>query len=161
VIVYNHDIAGLYRRLNRFINELVKSESAASSQVNTFDQARLQSYLDAIRTYQSWVVGQPALDLPETHPTEYQLEDAPVVPAMENESVWDVINLLVLTREELVNGQSARMASNLNEFDNTRLTAVIDKAQAFLTSYIQPTTPLDLPESSPMRELTGPGKTGV
>ena len=146
VEVYNHDVAGLYRRIIRFIEELLKSVSAGGSQVNTFDQTRLQTYLDAITSYQSWVTNQPLLDLPETHPRSYQLEDPPVVPSIENESVWDVLNLLEIMRDELTSGQSARNAANLTPFDSTRLTAIVEKVQAFLTNYIIPTTPLDLPE---------------
>ena len=159
--VYNHDIAGIYRRINRFIDEIIKSVSAGGSQVNDFDQVRLGSYLDSITTYQAWVVGEPHLDLPESHPREYVLEAPAVVVNVESESIRDVVTLMELARDELVNSQSARNASNLIPFDNARLTATIGKAKSFLTQYIQTTTPLDLPESSPQEELSGPGQTGV
>lgn len=159
--VNNHDIVGLYNRINRFIIELQKSVSSQTSQVNEFDQERLARYLEAIDVYHSWVVDQPHLDLPETSPRDYELEDPPEVVETENESVNDVVRLLVLARDEVINSQSARDPANLNKFDSQRLTSAVAKARAFLENYIIPITPLDLPESSPQEETTGSGMTGV
>lgn len=159
--VYNHDILGLHRRINRFIEEVAKSTSSGGSQVSSHDQDRLSTYLVAIRGYHNWVVDQPLLDLPETHPRKWPLQDNPIVPEIENESAIDVVNMLELARDELVNGQSARNASGLTKFDSSRLMAVVLKAEKFLTDYIAVVTPLDLPESSPMKEATSPGRTGV
>lgn len=161
MFVYNHDICGLHRRMNRFIEELVKSVSSSTSQVNSFDISRLQSYLGALRAYRDWVVAQPQLDLPESHPKQHELLADPEVPQLENESIGDVIRMMELAREELVNSQSARDPAGLNQFDLSRLTAVIDKIDAFLTSYVNVATPLDLPESSPQAALSGPGRKGV
>ena len=160
-IVYNHDVAGLQARFNRFIIELTLCASNSSSQVNSYDQARLATYIGAIRTYMAWVIAQPQLDLPETHPYQYELEPDPDTPDIENESLRDIVRMLVLAREEMVNGQSARMASGLIKFDQNRMTAVIDKVEAFLKNYIALVTPLDLPESSPMDPMAPAGKTGV
>ena len=159
--VYNHDIVGLYNRLNRFVEELYKSVSSATSEVNLFDQTRLETYLNAIDTYHNWVNNQPHLDLPETHPREYILEEKPKVEETENENVNDVIRLLVLCRDELINSQSARNPAQLNEFDSMRLRAVTAKTRAFLVEYVQVSTPLDMPESSPQEVLSGPGRMGV
>jgi len=71
MMTYNHDIVGIYNRINRFLEELFKGVSAAGSQVNEFDFSRLSSYMVNIRGYIAWVVGQPHLDCPETHPKEY------------------------------------------------------------------------------------------
>jgi len=160
-VVNNHDVAGIHTRINRFIEELYKSVSSGTSQVNAFDQTRLNSYLDGITTYVDWVVGQPQLDLPETHPRPIQLEPNPQVADIENESVNDVLRLLSIARDEIVNSQSARDPSSLNKFDEARLRSVVAKIKAFLTTYIQVTTPLDLPESSPQASESGPGRTGI
>lgn len=159
--VYNHDVLGLHRRINRFIEEVSKSTSSGGSQVNAHDQERLFTYIQAIRGYHDWLIGQPLLDLPETHPRKWVLQENPSVPEIENESAIDVVNMLELARDELVNGQSARNASGLTKFDSARLMAVIDKTDKFLSDYIAIVTPLDLPESSPMKEATPPGRTGV
>jgi len=87
--VYNHDVAGLHRRTNRFIEELQRSASSGGSQVSGHDMTRLGTYLQAITTYTDWVVSQPQLDLPETHPREWELDPNPTVADIENESVVD------------------------------------------------------------------------
>lgn len=160
-ITYNHDVAGLYRRVNRFILEMLKSVSGGGSQTNQFDQGRLQSYIDAIRAYKNWVENQPQLDLPETHPRAIALEESPATDKLENESVRDVIYLLELARDELVNSQSSRNGAGFMSFDGNRFAAVVDKTEQLLQTYIATITPLDLPESTPMRDITEHGHTGV
>lgn len=159
--VNNHDIVGLYNRINDFMLELIKSVSSQGSQMNEFDQARLASYLDAVDSYHAWVVAQPHLDLPETAPTVYLLRVPVETPLVENESVNDLIRMMTAMRGELVSSQSARQAAGLISFDSARLTAIVSKARTFLTDYITPVTPLDLPESSPEIESSGHGRTGI
>ena len=159
--VLNHDVVGLHERINRFIIELQKSQSSNVSHMNSFDQARLGKYLTAIDTYHGWVTGQPQLDLPETTPRIYVLEDDPEILDTESEEVNDVVRLLCLARDELVGSQSSRQGSGLIGFDSGRLTAIVAKARAFLKGYIADITPLDQPESSPREVSTGPGSTGT
>ncbi len=159
--VYNHDIAGVCRRINHFIVELQFSVSGGVSEMNMFDQERLQTYLTALRTLRSWIVGQPQLDLPKTHPREIETGPNPVTDDIENESVRDVIYMMELCRDELVSSPSSRMPAGFNVFDDTRAMAMIDKIQNFLDDYIKVITPLDFPESTPVQPLTGPGATGV
>lgn len=159
--VYNHDVVGFHRRINRFIVELIHSVSSNVSQLSKFDINRMKSYIKAIREYQQWCTSQPQLDLPETAPMKFPLEADPVIPDVENESVADAINMLILAREELVNSQSARQASGLIGFDGERLKAIVDKLDAFLDSYVSSATPLDLPESSPQEPMVEAGLKGV
>jgi len=161
VVVYNHDVAGLQRRINRFIVEMVKSVSNSGSLMNDFDQKRLESYLSAIRAYVSWITSQPFLDLPETSPRIYTLDSNPTWDMVENEGIIDIVRMMELSRDEIVNSQSARNASGLSKFDEARIVAIVDKIEAFLKNYIQTITPLDMPESSPMRVASSSGKTGV
>lgn len=160
-VVNNHDVVGLYNRINDFMVELIKSVSSQGSQMNEFDQVRLGSYLDAVDSYHSWVVSQPHLDLPETSPTEYTLRSFVEIPLVENESINDIIRMMTAMRGELINSQSARQAAGLIGFDSERLTAITEKARTFLVSYIGAVTPLDLPESSPEIESSGAGRTGI
>ena len=152
--VQNHDILGLVRRIDRFVVELIRGASSNVSEVIPADLARLKAYLDALRKYKSWVIGQPLLDLPETHPLELLVPEAPVVPDIENESVTDVIVLLNRLRGELTASQSARYSSTMLAFDSSRFDAVVAKVEAFIKDYIEQATPLDLPESSPMAPLS-------
>ena len=160
-IVYNHDVAGLHRRLNRFIFELMNAQSSNVSLTKEADQSRLNTYLEAIRKYRDWVIAQPELDLPETNERPIVLDEDPEIKTVENESVVDVVRMLVLTRDELINSQSARNSSGLINFDVDRLTALVEKVQNFLDNYIALATPLDLPESSPKRPVSGTGRKGV
>lgn len=160
-ITYNHDIAGLQRRINRFIYEMIKSVSNAGSLLNQFDRERLITYLNSIRVYVAWIVSQPLLDLPETSPREIQLDPNPEWDLVENEAIIDIVRMLELARDEVVNSQSARNASGLNKFDEARILAMVEKVDKFITNYIDQVTPLDLPESSPMRSAASAGKGGV
>lgn len=159
--VLNHDVAGLCRRVNRFIVELNKSVSSSVHDMNEFDQGRLNDYLAAIRAYRTWVVAQPHLDLPETHPRPIEIGPNPEPPDVENESVRDIVNLMEICRDELVSSQSARNPAGLIVFDDNRAMALVEKCQAFLDNYIKATQPMDLPETSPLRPVSGPGLTGI
>ena len=159
--VLNHDIAGICRRINRFITELYKSVSSGIHEVNEFDQERLNHYLGAIRSYRDWIMAQPHLDLPETHPRPIEIGPDPEVTTVENESVRDVIYLMELCRDELVNSQSARAPAGLIVFDDRRAMALIEKCQKFLDDYIAKVQPMDMPESTPMRLMSGSGATGI
>lgn len=161
VVVNNHDIAGINSRINRFIEELVKSVSSGTSQLNQFDQARLVTYLDAIDTYHDWVISQPNLDLPETHPRAITLNQSVPSMTVENDSINDLVRILTIARDEIVNSQSARDAAGLNKFDSNRLRSIVSKCRKFLSDYIVPTNPLDLPESSPAVAQSGAGRTGI
>ena len=159
--VLNQDVAGLDARINRFIVEFHKSVSSGISQVTAADQARAHSYLNALDTYKSWIVSVPELDLPESHPTEYELEPTPEITNVDNESANDIIRMFLSMKSEVINGQSARRPAGLIGFDEARLTALIAKARSFLTDYVALSTPLDLPESSPQELTSGKGKGGI
>lgn len=160
-MTFNDDIVGIYRRINRFIEELQKSASANVADVNIYDKLRLKSYLSALTTYIDWVVGQPSLDLPETHPKALELEPVPAIQEVENLMVRDFVRLLERGRDEVINSQSARNATGLISFDENRLRAVIEKAEKYLDSYVDKVTPIDLPESSPVSPDSGSGRTGI
>ena len=159
--VLNHDVDGIVRRLNRFIVEARDSTSAGMSQIATSDLTRLKSYTASIIAYVAWVAAQPELDLPETAPRKITLDEAPVVKLIENDDLSDVLKLMVISRDELVNSQSARRAAGIIAFDRVRLESVVKKIDDFLANYVGKISPLDLPESSPMRDLSGPGRTGI
>lgn len=160
-ITYNTDVYGLVRRINRFIMEVVKSQSSGVSKTSTFDVARMRSYIAAMRAYLTWVTTQPELDLPETGPRPTELPVSPVIPMIENESLYDVATLFELARDELAASQSSRMSSNLIAFDATRFVAILDKAEKFIDDYVVLVDPLDLPETSPAQAMQGKGLLGT
>jgi len=159
--VYNHDIVHLDALLRRFTLEVFKCVSSSSSAFNLFDQERLRTFLDEIDRFHAWVIAQPQLDLPESHPTEYELEAPPEVADVENESVNSLIKLFAVTRAELINCQSARDPAGLQPHDSRRLTGITEKIRQFLVAYIATTQPTDLPESSPQAAMSGSGQKGT
>lgn len=159
--VYNHDISGIFRRINRFVVEARDCASNAQSRISDADLARLKTYHGSILSYVDWVAKQPQLDMPEGSLRLIALDANPVVPVIENDDLLDLITLYAACRDEAVNSQSARMPSGLLAFDRARLENIVRKADDFLTSYVAKVSPLDLPESSPMREISGPGRIGV
>jgi len=162
-VTYNHDISGIARRIHRFGFELYKSVSSAGAFTNEFDQKRMGEYLDATDVYLNHVVAQPQLDLPESHPRKIEVDLQPddEILAIENESLADAIYYLKLANVELLNSQSSRMGAGLLPFDERRARALVEKARRLLVDYIAVVQPLDLPESSPTREMSGQGKLGV
>ena len=161
-IVYNHDVNALYNRINRFLTEIVGSQSSGVSLTNSFDMARIATYLDSIDKLHDWILSESQLDLPETKGMTYALELAPVIPALENEDLEDFCRMFLLMRRELINSQSARMGSGLPiKQDSIRLRALTDKARKFLTNYMTPVQPLDLPASSPLDGVSPQPSHGV
>jgi hypothetical protein len=159
-ITYNLDVHSLSRRLNRFVGELVKSQSSGISQTMPFDLIRVKTFVSALKSYSGHVVADPLLDLPETSPDAITLPTPTAIPSMENDSVWDLCNLLDTARAELENSQSSRLSTNLVKYDYQRLLAVLAKAES-LIAYIEAAEPLDLPESAPRDAMTGQGQLGV
>lgn len=155
--LYNDDILGFVVRVDRFLAEVNKSLSANITDYGAFDITRLKSYIAAMRTYLSWVSGQPQLDLPDTHPQELVIPVLPELPDTENPMAADVIRLLTRLRSEMIKSQSARMPSGFVEHDLVRSQAIIDKIEKFVIDYIEKVTPMDLPESSPSTPVTGHG----
>ena len=159
----NHDVLGLCKRLKRFATEMNKSASSSVAEFRQADRARLMSYYNALQAYKAWVVAQPELDLPESHPREFEVDDSPNfnLADAENEMVDDCIHQLSTLNYELVHSQSSRLGAGLNQFDAGRFDAIMQKALNYLTEYVDNATPLDLPESSPQTKSTGPGRTGI
>ena len=160
-IVYNSDIQGLHNRINRYIIECLKAVSHATSLINDFDLERIKSYLSALRYYHDYVIKQPQIDAPETSPREYALQTDPVVPPIENEMLKDIIRDMERMRDEMTNSQSARNAAGLLGFDSVRFLSYIAKTENYISDYVLNAQPLDMPESSPMTPVSGPGQTGV
>ena len=149
--VNNHDVVGLHDLMNIFIGELANSQSSGASDMLDADQARASEYLATAKGFKAWVVGHPPIDLPKSHPTEWTLGPNPEIAwdNIVNESVKMLLRLLVVVRDEISLGQSAPVASGLNEHDALRFDAIVEKAEKFLTDYVATATPQDLPETSP------------
>ena len=158
---FNHDIIMIYDMCNRFIRELNKSQSSPVTGMTEHDVRRAMTYTSALTKLHEWIKSVPLLDLPETHPREFTLEPLPVVTNSESESVNMLIRLFEALRTEMINSQSARYASTMIVHDSDRFDAIVMKIEDFITEYVETSTPLDLPESSPAAGMVGDGNKGV
>ena len=158
---YNLDVVYLNDKMCRYGGEVILAVSANLAHMNSFDMARTMKYLDDIDSAIAYVLAQPQLDMPETHPRERALQPMPVVPNMENDELDHTVRLLEAARLEIINSQSGRMAAGLLPFDAARVTALVAKNRAWLTAFVSARSPMDLPETSPQQLITGPGVGGV
>jgi hypothetical protein len=158
---YNTDIDGLVRRIDRIITEVIKSQSSGVSQTISFDVVRAKAYVESLRSYIDYVTSQPLMDLPETGPRAISMLPKVVIPRLENESSYDMATMFDLMRDEMAGSNSSRLPSGLISHDEVRARSYLVRIDNFINGYITVIDPLDLPESSPMTPVSGPGKQGV
>ena len=159
-IVYNQDIVGLYDRIQRAIFETLHSASSGTLSYSEADITRQRQYTSDLLSKHEHIINEPALDLVETHPRAYELRTPIAVQHLENDGSNDLIRLYEVTRDELINSQSARLATNLVSFDANRFEDNVHKIQHEI-DYIEEVQPIDLPESIPKEPLKGQGRKGV
>lgn len=160
VTTYNIDCHSIVRRWHRFYVEAQKSQSSGLAQTLPFDVTRFKSYINEMRAYLSHVVSDPLLDCPETGPSEIPLPASPVMVYVENESISDLMQLILIARDEMANSTSSRQPTNLVKFDYARQIDFISKMESLL-NFVSVAEPVDLPESSPMDPVSGKGQLGV
>lgn len=159
--IYNLDVTYLADKLARYAGEVQMSVSSNVAFVNEFDMARLQAYLTDIDAAVAYVLNQPQLDLPESHPMLHAIQPFPAQRDMESDE-WDhVFRLLRSGYIELVNGQSSRLGAGLMPFDARRISALVAKTRQWLDDYVTKRSPMDLPETSPQQAMSAAGKAGV
>jgi len=159
--VYNLDVTYLADKIARYAGEVQMSVSSNVAFVNQFDMERLQNYLTDIDAAIAYIVNQPQLDLPESHPMMNAIQPFPAMRDMESDE-WDhVVRLLRSGYIELVNGQSARLGAGLMPFDARRVTSLVAKTRQWLDDYVAKRSPMDLPETSPQQAMSPVGKSGV
>lgn len=156
--ILNNEVLGYRDKLNRYIEELIFSQSSNGSEFLSYDLVRLKSYVSALRFYLDYMKNVPLQDLPETNPREYGLRQDPEIKEVENEMVNHLVRLFELCRDEMDKSQSARRSSGLLVFDYDRAHQYLDRVDQYIADYIEQATPLDLPESSPRAAIQGPGK---
>jgi hypothetical protein len=159
--VFNHDILFLVDMCNRFVREVIYSQSNGVTGMTGHDQERMSKYIQALNVKMDWIEENPLLDLPETHPRAYEVDMPEPSPNVESEVCNQFVRLIEAFRTEALNCQSARYASTVIAPDIKRFRAVTAKMESFLTTYVAQVEPVDLPESSPSEELSGPGFLGT
>lgn len=158
---YNVDVCYIADKMSRFADEFQLSVSSNVAFMNQFDMARAMGYLGSIDSALAYVATQPQLDLPESHPMQHDLNTFPEQRDLENDEVDHLFRLTRAGWLELTNSQSSRMPAGILAFDLARVTAVVSKARQWLTDYVTPTAPMDLPETAPKEPMSPPGAGGV
>ena len=160
--VNNMSVRGFHSRINRFIYEMLYSNSSNGSMVDKFSKERLLSYLTALKNYHDFIMAEEPLDLPESFPKKYSLRPDVEIREVENEMVNDIVERFVLMRDEIIRSQSSRYSSGLHPKDSGRLLAAVANIDSYIKNYVDANViPLDLPKSSPRTESIGKGRTGV
>ena len=159
----NQDVAGLAERIDEVIFEIARSQSANLTDMRQFDRDRINSYNLMLVRYATWVTSAPDIDLPETHPREYPIKfiSEDVDADVENKALRDLIRMYRALITEMTNSQSARAANGLTVHDKRRFDLVLEKIEQFLTSYVDETQPIDMPESAPSSDAVPPGFIGA
>lgn len=158
----NHDIAGLVRRMDRALVEVTKSQSTAISGTLPFDNVRLKAYIASARSYRTWMSGEPFMDAPATTPLYIEVPCYGQVVPMDNDSAWDVAQLLDTAILELQSADSGRISNGFPvKDDGVRFDRTIERIEKLLLNFMEKVEPVDYPESSPRAASTGQGNTGL
>lgn len=152
-ICYNLNIASVVNRLNRFMDELLHSQSANTNDYNEHDVARTKEYLSALTTLIDWVVSQPVLDLPKTTPQEIELGPFTEIQQVQNEMVADMVLYMQTFRDEAVSAQSVRQSTGFMTQDENRFRSIILAMNQYIDNYVASHNPMDMPESTPAEDL--------
>jgi hypothetical protein len=152
--IANQDIVSLCRFCDRFIIELIKSTSSSISDWRLADIDRLFEYRDILKKRKDVIYNEPELDCPETNRRVYPTPEAPLIPDMENDSVRDVCELLLMIREELVYCQSARIPNGLSDADAIRFDTFMLKLDNYCDQFLAEVEPIDVPATAPKAPLT-------
>jgi len=156
----NHDVRALHSELNRYVEEVQKAQSANLAVIREADMIRFRSYLARYIEILDWVVAQPQVDLPESHPDVYVLEEFLAPDKLENEVLNTFSTLLSLARKENANSASSRGPSGLLPQDEARQRQYVAKMNALL-GMSEVITPADFPESSPRAAGITDGRGGI
>jgi len=158
---YNLDIKIFYIKINRYIYEAYKCNSANASYLFDADRDRLHEYLDDLMGHLDYATQDPIPDLVETAPHKMELSAPTEIKEIENESMLQIIYLFEALRGEVIGSQSSRLPVGYLPADSKRAYDLIMKIRNFLTDYVADLLPIDRPKSSPMAAMTGAGRTGV
>lgn len=157
---HNHDVRMVHNEYCRYIEETLKAQSANLAMIRDADKNRLLSYLDRMVQILDWIVAQPQVDLPESHPDIYELQEYPPLTKVENESLNMLATLFDLARKENANSSSSRAPSGMVSFDESRQRQYISKARNLLVMS-DSISPVDFPESSPRADSITDGRLGI
>lgn len=156
--ISNHDVIFMCSKVDRYLEEMNRSQSTGLSGIIQWDQQRINAYLDALDVALAHVRAIPIVDTPETHPHMYVVEPGPEIVNVNSEEINHLCNMFLTLRNEILHSQSAKAGSNVIEHDARRWTDLVQKCRLFMADYVATQTPEDMPESSPEEPNTRHGK---
>ena len=156
----NHDVASLMRRFDRMLIEITKSVSANTASMLPFDFGRVEQHLRMMKSFKAWAISEPLLDAPESNPLLINVDCRGVAGNIENDSAWDLAQLVDTAILELGNSESSRWSSGLSPHDAKRFDDYMSRVDRLL-AHIKGAEPVDSPESSPREVNAGEGTTGI
>lgn len=159
----NLDVRDLWFRFQRAIEEVTLSVSSNSNAMRSSDVARLVANMKSLRDSATMAIKGPELDTPVTTPRKYELthwfDDKRM---LENDDLDHIKQLLVTARDELaMSTQSGRWPNGLHKFDGIRLISLLDRIDAHVKDVTLANNPMDYPETSPTREASPEGRSGI
>jgi hypothetical protein len=157
----NLDVASLIRRLDRTLVEITKSQSSGVSGTLPFDFTRLEEAIKMLKSFKAFAEGLPFMDTPETTPIIINVDCYGTIPPIENDSAWDMAQIVDTMMQELAGSQSSNIGNGfLPPHDGKRFDDYVARLEK-LIAHSKGTEPVDYPESSPRAVSTGPGVTGI
>jgi hypothetical protein len=158
----NLDIAGLLRRLDRGLVEITKSQSSGVSGTLPFDFARIKSFQVGWLNYAvNFAAKEPFADTPESTPVEIAVVCYGTTPPIENDSGWDMAQLIDTMMLELAGSQSSNIGNGFLPPHDLKRFVDLNGRLSNLIAHSEKIDPLDYPESSPRADSTGQGVTGI
>lgn len=150
VDVRNLHVRSLIERADASIVNILKCESCNSQTLRPADATRFKSYVSELRRWRAFVISEPFLDLPKSHPNVLVLDYVGQDESrhVQNRSCRDLAALFEAVIVELAESESAMLASGLQKFDDDRIVALMDQMD-HLIEFMENDEPYDKPESSP------------
>lgn len=160
----NLNVRDLWYRFQRAIEEIILSGSSnVASHIRDDDFTRLKQNLKYIRDAANVATSAKQLDTPFTLTRTYDLEhwfdDKRMI---ENDDLDTIKTMLVTARDGLaLSAQSNRLPNRLHIPDGTRLIEMLDAIDGHVANVTLENTPMDFPQTSPTREASPQGRTGI
>ena len=158
---YNQMFQSLDDNCHMYVTEMSKMSSTDVSGINEHDAKRMRSYFSAMTSKLDFIVGLSPRDLVETKGDQYPLKVIDDLPPMEDRSMYDLCVHMNTFRRELRRSSSTRMMEGMNEFDETRSRANLNRMVLYFEDYAMKTDPIDTPMTSPTEPTTGKGNRAV
>lgn len=141
----NIDVRMLCDNIKVFHDELGKSASSGVFNYDSDDLARLETYINRIEFALNFVSGSPKLDLPKSHPKEYQLRELAAYEETESPNLRYMLAAVESMYLEIASGQSSDLSNSLELADQNRVAKLVQRSRDFV-QFVKDSEQIDAPE---------------